>query len=289
MANGEFTLIALLVLTVVAGCQTQPTGGQIAFSRLTGDYWQIWTMEPDGKEVKQITSSASDKRYPVWAKEGRKLFFRTNNSELFSFDLNAGKERRILASLGLSSRVVPSPDGSKLVVARLRSQLKDSGNLMLTMLDGGNNRVLTRDAGIQHDPSWSPDGTQIVYVSSHGYRTSELYTVGADGSNKRRLTNNKASDVLPVFSPDGKTIAYVSDATGSYEIWLMNTDGSSCRRITDSKGIDTRPCWSPNGDKIVFASNRTGQMQVWIMNSDGSSLKQLTMEQPSMDPVWRRK
>lgn len=290
MARKVFTLTALLALTILAGCQTaQPVSNSIAFSRLTGDYWQIWTMQPDGSKAKQITTSPSDKRYPVWADDGQELLFRNNNSEVFSVSFDNGKENLILTSLGLSGGVVPSPDGDKLALVRFRTQLKDSANLWLTTLEGKDSRILTRGAGVQYDPAWSPDGKKITYICGHGYQTHELYIMDSDGKNRRRLTDNKALEVLPTFSPDGKSIAYASDITGDFEIWLMDPDASNPKQITDSKGIDTRPFWSPDGSKIMFASNRSGGLQLWIMNSDGSNARQLTTEAPSMDPAWKRK
>ncbi len=290
MTNRIFPLAALSGLIAVAGCQVQPLGNTVAFSRLTGDNWQIWTMRPDGKAAEQITISAADKRYPVWSTDGNEVFFRTNNNEVFAVDLETGEETRVLTSLRLSGGLVPSPDGSRLVFVRFRTQLKDSSSLWLTTaLDARDSRILTRDQGLQYDPDWSPDGRQIVYVSGHGYRKDELYVIDSGGGGKRRLTNNDAIEVLPAFSPDGKTIAYVSDVTGNYEIWLMDPDGSDPKQLTRSKGIDTKPCWSPDGKKIMFVSNRSGTLQLWAMNSDGSNPWQLTTGAPSMDPAWRRK
>ena len=288
MANKVFNLIALFALVVVSGCQVQqPIDSTIAFSRLTGDYWQIWTMQPDGKAAKQITTSLADKRYPVWAKDGQELLFRTNNNQAFKFNFDTGEENQILLSFGLSG-VVPSPDDSKLLLVRLRTQLRDSTDLWLTTLEGKDSRILTRDVGLQYDPAWSHDGRKIAYILGHGYQTHELYIMDSNGGNKRRLTNNKALEVLPAFSPDGKTLAYASNMTGDFEIWLMDIDSSNLRRLTHSKGIDTRPYWSPDGNKILFVSNRSGQSQIWIMNKDGSNPKQLTVGAPSMDPAWRR-
>lgn len=69
-----------VILSMAAGCQVRQPVGPIALSRLTGDYWQVWTMQPDGKSAKQLTASPSDKRYPVWAQEAKKILFRTNNN-----------------------------------------------------------------------------------------------------------------------------------------------------------------------------------------------------------------
>ncbi|UCE98680.1 MAG: PD40 domain-containing protein [Planctomycetota bacterium] len=286
MSKKTIVSASIAILIMAAGCQV-PTG-TIVFSRLTGDYWQIWTMQPDGKATKQITTSPSDKRYPIWAEDGKKILFRTNNNKAFIVDVDSREEKKILESFGLIGSLSESPDGSRVVFVRYKDNFKDSSNLWISTPGAKMQKVLTRDTGLQYDPAWSHDGRKIAYVSGHGFQTHELYMVNPDGKNKCKITDNKALEVLPAFSPDGNSIAYVSDITDDFEIWLMDIDGSNTRQITNSSGIDTRPFWSPDGDKIVFVSNRSGQLQLWIMNKDGSSARQLTSGAPSMDPAWKK-
>lgn len=299
----EIFIQIVLGLVIVSGCQrqssvspavplrtlTETDENAVAFSRLTDGYWQIWTMRPDGSNARRITSSLSDKRYPVWAEKAGRVYCRDNNNRLFSVDLKSGEEVQVLRSLGFSDGVVPSPDGNKVVVVRFDSQLRDCSSLLLTTSSGDNPRLLTRDVGLHYHPAWSPEGSRVAYIFGAGYRTDEVYAIDSDGSNKRKLTSNNAIELLPAISPDGKTIAYVSDIAGDYEIWSMNIDGSNQCRLTNSEGIDTRPCWSPDGREIMFTSRRSGQLQIWIMDSDGSNPKQLTSGAPSMDPAWRTK
>lgn len=290
MYNKVFILNIFLVSIVISGCKTLPVSGPVAFSRLTGDYWQIWTMQPDGSQAKQVTTSATDKHYPTWVRDGEELLFRTNNNRVFSVSLDTGQEKPVLASLGFNSGIASSPDGSKLLLVRFKTQPRESADLWLTTLEGEDLKVLTNDTHLQYDPAWSPDGKQIIYISGSGYQTFEIYSIDSDGNNKRQITDNKALELLPAFSPDGKTIAYVSDITEDYEIWLMNKDGTNPRRVTYNSGIDTRPCWSPDGSEIIFVSGRSGQLQIWIMNNDGSNPRQLTAEiVPCVEPSWRKK
>lgn len=261
--------------------------GLIAFSRLTEDYWQIWTIRSDGSEQRQVTTSLFDKRYPVWSPTGDELFFRTNNSQAFKVNIYSGEEEGILEDMGLVGGPIPSPNGDKLVFTRYRTQIKDSGNLWTALSNGEHGKLLTREAGIQYDPDWSKDGRQVLYVSGEGYRTSEIYIIDIVNRNTSRLTNNRDREAVPVFSPDSKKLAYSADTTGNYEIWIMNTDGSNRVQLTDTKGIDTRPSWSPDGKQIVFTSNRSGSLQLWLIDSDGSNPKQLTFRSQSIDPCWR--
>ena len=287
-----------LLVFVLSGCRpgSVKTGsflpedsqaGLIALTRLTDGYWQIWTMKPDGSEARQVTDSASDKRYPSWSADGQRVFFRNSDNQAWSVNLSDGSQERVFPSLGMTSGVVPSPDGSTFVMMRYRRQLTDSGGIWLVGQDGLDTKLLTSSSGIQYDPFWSPDGKWIVYISSHGYMTDEVCIMEVSSKEERKLTNNSNMEFLPTISPDGRTIAYVSDVTGDYEIWLMNVDGSDERPLTKSAGIDTRPFWSPDGSKIVFVSNRSGSLQLWLMDVDGSHQRQLTDDSPSMDPAWK--
>jgi len=124
-------------------------------------------------------------------------------------------------------------------------------------------------------PSWSPDGTRIVFCS---LRDTEfkIYTMNADGSSKTRLTDNPAGDFDPSWSPDGERIAFVSKRDGNEEIYIMNTDGSNQIRLTDNPAYKWRPSWSPDGQKIAYESAISGNWYIFVMNADGSNQTRLT-------------
>jgi Tol biopolymer transport system component len=70
-------------------------------------------------------------------------------------------------------------------------------------------------------PSWSPDGTKIVFTARRG-GNHQIYVMNTDGTNPTRLTNNDAEDEYPSWSPDGTKIAFTSDRDGNYEIYVMD-------------------------------------------------------------------
>ncbi|MFC1604874.1 TolB family protein [Planctomycetota bacterium] len=277
----------ILFLVVMTGCQTQNGENQIAFSRLSGDNWQLFTVRLDSKELTQLTTSPSDKRYPFWSKLKNRLYYRNNNNQAYFIDLSSNEEVRILNSLGMISNIAVSPNETQLLLVRFRTELKDSSDLWLVPLEDQTSKRLTWDAGMQYDPCWSPDGNTIVYISGTGYQDNEIYSMNHNGKNRKQLTDNTALELLPSFSPDGKTIAYTSDITGNYDIWLMNANGTDQRQITHYSGLDTRPIWSPDGTKLLFVSDRSGQQQLWIMHIDGSNARQITVGLPSIDPTWK--
>jgi Ca2+-binding RTX toxin-like protein len=152
----------------------------------------------------------------------------------------------------------------------------------------------------EFDPSWSPDGKQILYSRNLGSATN-IWIMNADGSNQRPLTTGSVNEGNAVFSPDGTKIAFFSDRSGTSggqdnEIWVMNADGSNPVRLTTNTDNDNGPDWSPDGTKITFLSSRANGGQplnrrdVWVMNADGSNPVQLTFTaasgQVNTSPHW---
>lgn len=80
------------------------------------------------------------------------------------------------------------------------------------------------------DPSFSPDGSRILYAANHD-GDLEIYVVNADGTGMQALTDNDKQDYFPNWSPDGSTIVFISNRGGSLEIYLMDADGGNQRRL----------------------------------------------------------
>jgi Tol biopolymer transport system component len=138
----------------------------------------------------------------------------------------------------------------------------------------GNPRRLTDHNAADWSPVWSPDGTQIAFISLRD-GSPEIYVMNADGSNPRRLTDNGAVGVI-AWSPDGRHIAFTSNRDGNYEIYVMDIDGSNSRRLTNNRAVDGCPVWSPDGMRIAFASSRNGNYDIYVMDADGTNPRRLT-------------
>ena len=112
-------------------------------------------------------------------------------------------------------------------------------------------------------PSWSPDGTRILYESSTG-GSWDIYLVDRagiqdGGGNVRRLTHNGAADRMPSWSPDGKRIAFVSDRDGDFDVYVMDADGSNERRLTTNDLPEIHPYWASDNNRILFNRRIAGK------------------------------
>jgi hypothetical protein len=162
--------------------------------------------------------------------------------------------------------------------------------------DGSGVTRLTNDSSFDTEPTWSPNGMKIAFVS---YRdgNSEIYTMNADGSGQTNITNNGADDRDPNWSPDGQRIVFASNRDGDpFEIYTMNANGTGVTRLTNNTGLDREPAWSPDGKKITFAASPDPSFpecfcSIYVMNADGSNRTRLTanniksQEYPDWQPI----
>jgi Tol biopolymer transport system component len=102
---------------------------------------------------------------------------------------------------------------------------------------------------MDEQPSWSPDGGKIVFVSNRDvyehYGDREVYVMNADGSGQTNLTSRPGIDQGPAWSPDGSRIVFTSSRDGNFEIYVMNADGSGGTRRTTNAAEDQAPDWQP--------------------------------------------
>jgi len=150
-------------------------------------------------------------------------------------------------------------------------------SLQVADADGFNARTILKSRMPLMSPSWSPDGTQLAYVSFETGRAA-IYLQKV-GSGKRVLISHfPGLNGAPSWSPDGKQMALVLSKAGSPDIYILDLDSRKLRRITRSFAIDTEPVWSPDGSTIVFTSDRGGRPQLYRVSIQSGKVQRLTFE-----------
>jgi Tol biopolymer transport system component len=175
--------------------------------------------------------------------------------ELLVFDQPTAGGRRLLPQGTVVMDPEPSPDGSRIAFV-VADYSQSVGDIFVMNRDGTNVVQLTTDPELDDQPSWSPDGTRIVFRSFREQRDGDIYVMNADGSNQVNLYPDPVPALYdlsrPSWSPNGARIAFSSNEGGTYDIWTMRPDGSDRVRITDSDDLDVEPSWSPDGTRLVF-------------------------------------
>jgi Tol biopolymer transport system component len=271
--NPDGTGVSQITFPDVANLQADfspawsPDGKQIAFVRMdvaVDGAGEIYIMNADGSGLTRLTASPGNDLSPTWSKDGKRIAF-------------------------VSSRGDASPSTAG-------SQAWDI--YVMDATPGGTVVRVTDRFGADFDPSWSPDGKQIVFVSGRdddGTGTTDLYAVTVDGLQVTRLTNQGVQVGEPSWAPGGKQIAFTG---GNFEandtdVYVLTLDGMQLTRITDgpgSPGSDGSPTWSPDGKQIAFTSTRAGDArEIFTMNADGRAVTRLTFNgMEDRNPAWNR-
>lgn len=177
------------------------------------------------------------------------------------------------------------------------SQRTGVPQIYLIHVDGSDLHPITNLPGGACQPSWSPDGSRLVFTSpcqinTDSYRESSLYLINADGSDLTPLNSAPGGDFDPVWSPDGKRIAFTSLRDGHKEVYSLDMSTMKATRLTVSKAIDeenSQPAWSPFSNQIVFVKKRFGALQIWTMTDTGQNPEQVVRSGQTLwdyFPVW---
>ncbi len=243
--------------------------GEIYFFRyFSNRRIESWKMNADGTNQRRANGEIKGLLAGRWSPDGKKVIFREEDDPNNVYLADADGANKILLPFPVGQGDW-SPDSSQFV-DEVRTG-KDSGQLFLIDIKTRRNTALTDNHSLNADPSFSPDGKQIVFASTRS-KHANIYVMQADGSNVRRLTDNQFFENFPVFSPDGTQIAFQSNRADELtEVYLKNlNDDAPPRRLTHSReGTGIRPkCWSPDGTQILLIVIQNGKERIALADVD---------------------
>jgi TolB protein len=173
-------------------------------------------------------------------------------------------ERRVFDPLGDDAPLDPawSPGGGQIAYVPGAPHK----GVWVMRANGAKPRRVTSGKGDSLFPSWSPDGTRIVFSDLGSSRSGfhDLYVVRTDGSGLRRLTRSRSDEINVAWAPNGGDIVYGRGR----DLWRTKPDGRTQQRI--ARGASA-PSWSPGGTAIAFV--RDGDP--WVMARDGTRAKRV--------------
>jgi len=264
-------------------------GTQIAFSSKVGRFKEIFVMDMDGSNVRQLTNDRGLAMSSSWNPAGNALAFTSYRSripDLFTIDVASRAITQVTRgpAMELGGRFLP---GDRFLVSR---SIGDDSDILVLGKDGSVQAKLTPPNGaIDVSPVVSPDGTSMLFVSNRA-GGPQVYSMRMDGSGVTRVsfvTSNYCTS--PSWSPKGDRIAFVCRADSGFQIFTAAPDGSSPLQLT-SVGDNEDPEFSPDGRYLVFASTYergAGNFGIALMRVDGSAFTYITKGRSiDSEPTW---
>ncbi len=142
---------------------------------------------------------------------------------------------------------------------------KTQYSLEVADMDGNNPQSLLVSSEPIMSPTWSPNGTQIAYVSFEK-KHAQIFTVNVATGQRRLLTNFPGINGAPAWSPDGRQLAVVLSKSGSPKIYTVDLATGGMKQITFGEAIDTEPRYAADGRSILFTSGRGGTPQIYRLS-----------------------
>jgi TolB protein len=271
---------------------TSLLGTKIYFVSNRTGHKEIWVMDPDGSNQRQISHFNSLSIEPAVSPDGAKIAFTSyarGNPAIFILATDTGRRLPFYNQVA-SMNATPdfTPDGKQLVYA---STASGWAQIYVANLDGSNLRRISSTRALEVEPKVNPKtGTDMVFVSGRS-GPQQIYRMNMDGADVQRLSNGEGEASNPSWNPDGQHIAFSwtrGFATGNFNVFVMDVASRNYVQLTHDAGRNENPTWAPDGRHLAFMSTRTRSEQIWTMLADGSQIKQLTTAGKNWSPVWAK-
>ncbi len=285
----------------VGAPEPSPDGAWIAYTIRSMDSVKdkqntdIWMVSRDGKETVQLTNSPDVEGNPQWSPDGKYVSFSASRGaagQVWVLDRRGGEAKKLTEVKGELTDYAWSPDSKKLLLSLkepldtgknnqpkkpylinkyrfkqdVSGYLWDTRRTHLFLYDIAAKKLDTLTKGLynERDAVWSPDGSQIAFVSNHSEdpdknENTDIFILDAKaGATPRALTTWAGTDNNPRWSPDGKSLAYLrSTADAAYIMYdqpilcVQPVSGGAPKLL--SQNLDrpvSSPRWSADGKTV---------------------------------------
>jgi dipeptidyl aminopeptidase/acylaminoacyl peptidase len=297
--------------------------------RSTGDSKsgnQIFTIRPDGGEAEKLTSEDTAIKEFQWAPDGKHIAFVTadtpkdkadrekrkkdkfdailvdadyNYSHLWIVDADGKSKKRLTEGAFSVTTVRWSPDSASIAYVQSGMGTQESSffdlnadrnsDIYVVKAEGGAPKRLTSNPGPDSSPAWSPDGTEIAYLSAMDPRSwaekVDVVVMPAIGGSPRNLTKGFPDSAAgPKWAPDGKSVYWDAEEGVHRHIFRVPASGGKIVHITEGAMLYTDFDVSPDGSRIASSvDNSLSPAEIWMINVNGNGRTRISRANPGFD------
>ena len=251
--------------------------------------YRLAIMDQDGENHQYLSSGNTRVLTPRVSHDKTKVAYvdfgrndKTPNLRLYNLTTGRSESLGVVHGQKMSPRFSPNDDHIIL------SSAKD-GATSLYKMDLGTKqlqKVTNNTSTIDVSPCYSPDGSQIVYISDQGGKP-QIYIKSTEGGDGTRISFGQGRYDNPIWSPRGDLIGFTRMRGGVFYIGVMRPDGSG-ERLLDSGYLLEGPTWSPNGREIMYTCQASAHGKSKICSVDIVGFNKRTVNIPGEGsyPTW---
>ena len=293
VARSEERLDALLDIgSSVIGETPQwaPDGSQIMFVSGRGGSRGLWSISPSGGDPQELAGDIGDaghflaSQHPTWSPDGRYVAYLSSppaaddqSQELWVWSAGDGATHALTDLGGRINSFRWAPESDRIAFAGDRF-----GNYDIWTVDvaDGTTARITEDTRYEVFPSWTPDGTHLLYVRlNDAWTDHDVLERPAEGGEARLVVQDtdffdyRAGGTFgyPDVAPDGEQVLFRSQRSGWINYWLIPYDGGTPRPLAAAEAEQRHARWSPDGKRVLYVENHNGTHELRIMDADGGT------------------
>ena len=258
----------------------------LAFVRQEGKTKEIFTVLPQGRDLKRITKLGGYNLSPSWSVDGSRIAFTHIGKKRHELGIYDSKTKKItMISRGLGQTVISpvfGPD-DMVTVALNRDGVTDIYELDKRYKP---TRRLAQSPYIDVSPSFDRTGGKMAFTSGRA-GNPHIYLMDVKTGAVRRVTMTGKYNTHPCLSPDGRYIAYTHRTANGHRIYLHDLETGREKQLTFGPGNDEYPAFGPDGYFVAFASNRSGEYKIYLSTRHGDTPRRIsTGKGQAFAPAW---
>ena len=244
--------------------------GRIVYLTAAGDKSELWIMNADGSDNKQLTSDGYPKSGPAVSPDGKFIFFgsmRSGVPHIWRINSDGSNPKQITSGVFADDAPTCSPDSQWITFVSWRT---GAPSLWKVGVDGGEAVQLTARASSR--ALFSPDGTSLacIYFVEGSSSPWKIAVIPVAGGEPSKLIDAPQRRVLGrwLWAPDGHAIIYITSQKGISNLWRLPLDGGKPSQLTDftTESI-SELAMAPGGKRIALSRGHSTLDVVLIKDS----------------------